>query len=140
LEYSIATADEATFAKQNMPSPLRVPISIRDLPTKSCASAVCTACGERIGDESTGDGTMSEQLVANAAAVTAVAGKSTSAHAMRAVGKQSTRTGWSSNERYRFDDRFCGAISSVPYVLGEPATIRSEKWVAREKLNSLGND
>ena len=50
----MATADRATCAKQFMPSPPCVPISTMSNPRKREASTLCTACGDRCGERSTG--------------------------------------------------------------------------------------
>jgi len=51
---SIATAERAVRAKHRMPSPFLVPISTASVFRRSSATVLCTACGERIGGQSTG--------------------------------------------------------------------------------------
>eukprot|EP00964_Phaeocystis_antarctica_P051664 scaffold30156_cov65-Phaeocystis_antarctica.AAC.5 len=51
---SMATAERVIRAKHRMPSPFLVPISTASVFRRSSATALCTACGERIGGQSTG--------------------------------------------------------------------------------------
>ena len=51
---SMATAERVIRAKHRIPSPFLVPISTASVFRRSSATALCTACGERIGGQSTG--------------------------------------------------------------------------------------